>query len=70
MTELWPFSVSENWFLAFSSFTSGTIRMELHGYIKDQRLHTSTKATTLVAFVQELFALDSSAKLTSHASDK
>ena len=32
--------------------------MELHGYIKDQRLHTSTKATTLVAFVQELFALD------------
>ena len=42
--------------------------MELHGYIKDQRLHTSTKATTLVAFVQELFALDSSAKFTSHAS--
>ena len=44
--------------------------MELHGYIKDQRLHNSTKATTLVAFVQELFALDSSAKFTSHASDK
>ena len=44
--------------------------MELHGYIKDQRLHTSTKVKTLVAFVQELLALDSSAKFTSHASDK
>ena len=31
--------------------------MELHGYIKDQRLHISTKVTTLVAFVQELIAL-------------
>ena len=44
--------------------------MELHEYIKDQRLHTGKKATTLVVFVQELFALDSSAKFTSHASDK
>ena len=68
MTELWPFSVSENWFLALSSFTSGT--MELHGYIKDQRLHTIHKSHSSGCFIQELFALDSSAKFTLHASDK
>ena len=34
----------ESWFLALSSFTSGTIWMKLHGYIKDQRLHTMQKS--------------------------
>ena len=52
--------------------------MKLHGYIQDQRLHTMHKShnagcfctRAMVAFVQELFALDSSAKFTSHASDE
>ena len=43
--------------------------MKLHTYIKDQRLHIVHRATTLVAFILELFALDIS-KCTLQASDQ
>ena len=36
MTELWPFLVCENWFLALRFFIYGPIWMKLHGYIKNQ----------------------------------
>ena len=51
------------YFLCFWNYLDETF------YIKDQRLHIVHKSTTLVAFILELFALDTS-KFTLHASDQ